>query len=63
MTASQEDVLRKVLRIKSSLNQHEPRLLSTKTMLAKNLPNQGLLDDASAVVKDVLDISDASVAG
>ncbi len=59
----QEDVLRKVLRIKSSLDQHGPWLLSTKIMLAKNLLDQGLLDDASAVANDVLSISDASFIG
>jgi len=50
----QEEILRRVLRAKSSLDRRNPWLLETKSLLAKNLLDQALLDEASAMAEDVL---------
>jgi tetratricopeptide (TPR) repeat protein len=58
----QENVLREMVQLKSSLGVHNSTLLTTKTMLAKNLLNQNMLDEASALAKEVLTILASSTA-
>jgi tetratricopeptide (TPR) repeat protein len=60
MLKEEEDILRKVLHIKSSLDESNPWLLSTKTLLAKNLLSQNLLDEASDIAKGVLNALETS---
>lgn len=58
----QEDILRQVLRAKSSLDRRNPWLLTTKSFLARNLLDQNLLDQAAAVAGEVLESLERSVA-